>query len=62
VIFPPGALVGALLGWYIARVERVPLGQQVWWIAISALYVAAPRVHFFPVAALFLVSRALWRR
>lgn len=58
-LFIPAAVIGALLGLYICRTQDVPRQQWVWWMAGCALYCATPRTHFFPLATLYLVYRAL---
>ncbi len=61
----PAALVragvGAVLGLYAVRTQDVPRNQRTWWVSLCALYCAAPRTHFFPLATLILVYRALRR-
>jgi len=58
-LYPHGALLGAVVGWYICRTQAVPASQRVWWIAAAALYCAVPLTHFFPLATLVLLYRAL---
>jgi hypothetical protein len=53
------AVYGLLVGWYVARTQKVPAQQRIWWIAASVLYCAVPRTGFYPLATLFLVYRAL---
>lgn len=57
-----GAVVGALMGVYIVRTQDVPMAQRVWWISLAAIYCAAPKTHFYPLATLILSYRALVRR
>ena len=58
-LIPHGAVLGALVGWYICRTQRVPVHQRAWWIAATALYCAAPLTEFYPLATLILLYRAL---
>lgn len=58
-LIPHGAVLGALVGWYIVRTQEVPVAQRVWWIAGSALYCAVPLTEFYPLATLTLLYRAL---
>ncbi len=57
-----GAVAGALMGVYMVRTQDVPVSQRVWWIALAAVYCAAPKTHFYPLATLILSYRALVRR
>ena len=57
-----GAAAGALVGAYIVRTQQVPISQRVWWISMAAVYCAAPKTHFYPLATLLLSYRALVRR
>lgn len=60
-LIPHGAVLGALVGWYICRTQEVPAQQRVWWIAGAALYCAMPLTEFYPLATLVLLYRALRR-
>jgi len=61
-----GLGLGALAGWYICRSLNIPKPARIWWIAGAALYCAAPRTHFFPLATILIVMRAArnvkWRK
>lgn len=57
-----GAAAGALVGWYLCRTQEVPPAQRVWWISLAAIYCAMPKTHFYPLATLILMYRALARR
>ena len=58
-LIPHGAVLGALVGWYICRTQEIPAHQRVWWIAGAALYCAVPLTEFYPLATLLLLYRAL---
>ncbi len=58
-LIPHGAVLGALVGWYICRTQEVPARQRVWWLAAAALYCATPLTEFYPLATLILLYRAL---
>ncbi len=60
-LIPHGAVLGAVVGWYICRTQEVPTQQRVWWIAGAALYCAMPLTEFYPLATLVLLYRALRR-
>ncbi len=60
-LIPHGAVLGALVGWYICRTQAIPAQQRVWWIAGAALYCAMPLTEFYPLATLVLLYRALRR-
>lgn len=58
-LIPHGAVLGALVGWYICRTQEIPAQQRVWWMAGAALYCAVPLTEFYPLATLILLYRAL---
>lgn len=60
-MIPHGAILGALLGWYVVRTQDVPASQRVWWIAACSVYCAMPMTEFYPLATLTLLYWSLRR-
>ena len=55
-----GGVIGAVVGWYLARVLGVPRRWRTWMIVAAAVYCMIPFTEFIPAATLFGALARFW--